>query len=31
VPGTSEMFAALIHSEYLRYAKLVKDANIKPD
>jgi tripartite-type tricarboxylate transporter receptor subunit TctC len=31
VPGTSEMFAALIHSEYLRYAKLIKDANIKPD
>jgi len=31
VPGSSEMFAALIHSEYLRYAKLVKDANIKPD
>jgi len=31
VPGTSEMFTALIHSEYLRYAKLVKDANIKPD
>jgi len=31
VPGTAEMFAALIHSEYLRYAKLVKDANIKPD
>jgi len=31
VAGSSEMFAALIHSEYLRYAKLVKDANIKPD
>lgn len=31
VPGSAEMFAALIHSEYLRYAKLVKDANIKPD
>ena len=31
VPGTAEMFSALIHSEYLRYAKLVKDANIKPD
>lgn len=31
VPGSSEMFASLIHSEYLRYAKLVKDANIKPD
>lgn len=30
VPGSSEMFASLIHSEYLRYAKLVKDANISP-
>ena len=31
IPGSAEMFTALIHSEYLRYAKLVKDANIKPD
>ena len=31
VPGSSDMFTALIHSEHLRYAKLVKEANIKPD
>jgi tripartite-type tricarboxylate transporter receptor subunit TctC len=31
VTGSSEMFAALIRSEYVRYAKLIKDANIKPD
>jgi tripartite-type tricarboxylate transporter receptor subunit TctC len=31
VPGSAEMFTALIHSEHLRYAKLVKEANIKPD
>lgn len=30
-PGTSEHFGALIHSERVRYAKLVRDANIKPD
>lgn len=30
-PGTSEHFGALIRSERARYAKLVKDANIKPD
>jgi tripartite-type tricarboxylate transporter receptor subunit TctC len=30
-PGTSEHFGALIHAERVRYAKLVKDANIKPD
>lgn len=31
VPGSAEMFTALIHSEHARYAKLVKEANIKPD
>ncbi len=31
VPGSAEMFASLIHSERLRYAKLVKEANIQPD
>jgi tripartite-type tricarboxylate transporter receptor subunit TctC len=30
-PGTSEMFAQLIRSEALRYAKLVREAQIKPD
>jgi len=30
-PGTIEMAAALIHSERLRYDKLVREANIKPD
>lgn len=30
-PGTQEMAAALIHSERLRYDKLVREANIKPD
>jgi tripartite-type tricarboxylate transporter receptor subunit TctC len=30
-PGTPEHFGALIHAERVRYAKLVKDANIKPD
>jgi tripartite-type tricarboxylate transporter receptor subunit TctC len=29
--GSSEQFGALIHSERVRYAKLVKDAHIKPD
>lgn len=31
VPGSAEMFAQLIRSEHLRYEKLVRDANIKPD
>lgn len=31
VPGSSEMFANLIRSERLRYAKLVREANIQPD
>ena len=31
VPGSSEMFANLIHSERVRYEKLVREANIKPD
>ena len=31
IPGSSEQFAALIHSERLRYEKLVREANIKPD
>lgn len=31
LPGTSEMFTALIRSEQARYAKLVREANIKPD
>lgn len=31
LPGTAEQFAALIHSERLRYDKLVREANIKPD
>jgi len=31
VPGSSEMFANLIHSERVRYDKLVREANIKPD
>jgi tripartite-type tricarboxylate transporter receptor subunit TctC len=31
IPASSESFAALIKSERTRYAKLVKDANIKPD
>jgi tripartite-type tricarboxylate transporter receptor subunit TctC len=30
-PGTAAQFGALIHSERLRYAKLVREANIKPD
>ena len=30
-PGTAEQFGALIHSERVRYEKLVRDANIKPD
>jgi len=31
IPGSSEMFAALIKSERQRYEKLVREANIKPD
>ena len=31
IPGTTEQFAALIHSEHVRYAKLIREANIKPD
>jgi len=31
VPGSAEMFANLIRSEQQRYAKLVREANIKPD
>lgn len=31
IPGTAEQFGALIHSERLRYEKLVREANIKPD
>jgi tripartite-type tricarboxylate transporter receptor subunit TctC len=31
LPGTTEQFAALIRSDRLRYAKVVRDANIKPD
>jgi tripartite-type tricarboxylate transporter receptor subunit TctC len=31
IPGSAEMFGALIHSERARYEKLVREANIKPD
>jgi tripartite-type tricarboxylate transporter receptor subunit TctC len=31
VPGSSEQLGALIRSERVRYEKLVRDANIKPD
>lgn len=31
IPGTAEQFGALIHSERVRYEKLVREANIKPD
>lgn len=31
IPGSTEMFAALIRSERVRYEKLVREANIKPD
>ena len=31
LPGSTEQFAALIRSERLRYEKLVREANIKPD
>ena len=31
LPGSSEQFASLIRNERQRYAKLVREANIKPD
>jgi tripartite-type tricarboxylate transporter receptor subunit TctC len=31
IPGSTDMFAALIRSERQRYEKLVREANIKPD
>jgi tripartite-type tricarboxylate transporter receptor subunit TctC len=31
VPGSAEMFSNLIRSERVRYEKLVREANIKPD
>jgi tripartite-type tricarboxylate transporter receptor subunit TctC len=31
VPGSAEMFTQLIRSERVRYEKLVREANIKPD
>lgn len=31
IPGSSEMFAALIKAERQRYEKLVREANIQPD
>jgi tripartite-type tricarboxylate transporter receptor subunit TctC len=31
LPGSSEQFAGLIRNERQRYAKLVREANIKPD
>jgi len=31
VPGSTEQFGALIHSERIRYEKVVRDAGIKPD
>ncbi|MFM8576887.1 MAG: hypothetical protein ACKOBF_13730, partial [Limnohabitans sp.] len=31
IPGSIDMFAALIKSERVRYEKLVREANIKPD
>jgi hypothetical protein len=31
IPGIAEQFSALLHSERLRYEKLVREANIKPD
>ena len=30
-PGSAEMFSLLIRSEAQRYARLVREANIKPD
>ena len=31
IPGSMDMFAALLRSERLRYEKLGREANIKPD
>lgn len=31
LPGSTDMFAQLIHAERVRYEKLVREANIKPD
>jgi tripartite-type tricarboxylate transporter receptor subunit TctC len=31
IPGSIDMFAKLIHAERVRYEKLVREANIKPD
>jgi tripartite-type tricarboxylate transporter receptor subunit TctC len=31
IPGSRQMVAQLLHSERVRYDKLVRDANIKPD
>lgn len=31
VPGSAEQFGALIHSERIRYEKVVREAGIKPD
>ena len=31
VPGSTEMFANLIHTERMRYEKLVREAHIQPD
>jgi hypothetical protein len=31
IPGSSAQFGALIRSERVRYEKLVREANIKPD
>lgn len=31
IPGSTDLFAALIRSERVRYEKLVREANIKPD
>ncbi len=31
VPGSAEMFSHLIHSERVRYEKLVREANIQPE
>ena len=30
-PGTAEQFGALLHSERIRYEKLIREANIRPD
>ena len=31
ISGTAEQFGALVHSERVRYEKLIREANIKPD